>query len=62
MGLFDLLLGSNKENDDDLHKKMEWNKFSEEEKELVEKGDYDIYNMEDSCDDDLDEDDYYYDK
>ena len=62
MGLFDFLLNLNdEEKDDTKEQEMEWNKFSEREKEEFKNSDYDIYNFEDS-EDELDEDDYYYDK
>ena len=62
MGLLDFLLNLNdEEKDDTKEQEMEWNKFSEREKEEFKNGDYDIYNFEDS-EDELDEDDYYYDK
>ena len=65
MGLLNFILNLSENKDDknaDLEREMDWNKFSDEEKDLVRNGDYDIYNLEDSDDDNLDEDDYYYDK
>ena len=38
---------------------MEWNNLDDYEKEEVRKGNYDVYNFEDSNDVDLDDDDYY---
>ena len=65
MGLFNILVGLLNGNDDDnqkdkrLEQEMEWNYFDDYEKDEVRKGNYDIYNFEDSEDEDLDEDDYY---
>ena len=67
MGLFNFLLGlSEMANETEketkrkkLEQEMEWNNFDDYEKEEVRKGNYDIYNFEDSRDVDLDEDDYY---
>ena len=42
-----------------LEKEMELNNLDDYEKEEVRKGNYDVYNFEDSSDVDLDEDDYY---
>ena len=42
-----------------LEKEMEWHNLDDYEKEEVRKGNYDVYNFEDSRDVDLDEDDYY---
>ena len=67
MGLFSFLLGlseaiedSNKEvKNKQLEQEMEWNNLDDYEKEEVRKGNYDVYNFEDSNDVDLDDDDYY---
>ena len=67
MGLFSFLLGlsdaiedSNKEvKNKRLEQEMEWNNLDDYEKEEVRKGNYDVYNFEDSNDVDLDDDDYY---
>lgn len=67
MGLFSFLVGlSNAMEDNDkneskkrLEQEMNWNHLDEYEKEEVRKGNYDVYNFEDSTDIDLDEDDYY---
>ncbi len=67
MGLFSFLLGLNetinetekKEKQKKLEQEMNWNNFDDYEKEEIRKGNYDIYNFEDSMDEDLDEDDYY---
>lgn len=65
MGLFNILGGLLNGNDDDnqkdkrLEQEMEWNYFDDYEKDEVRKGNYDIYNFEDSEGEDLDEDDYY---
>ena len=65
MGLFSILLGMTDDNekknklDLKIEQEMEWNNFDEYEKEEVRKGNYDVYNFEDSNDVELDEDDYY---
>lgn len=67
MGLFNFLLGLSEAIEDNdkksknnrLEKEMEWNNLDDYEKEEVRKGNYDVYNFEDSRDVDLDEDDYY---
>lgn len=67
MGLFSFLLGLSEALDDNdkevknkrLEQEMEWNNLDDYEKEEVRKGNYDVYNFEDSNDVDLDEDDYY---
>ncbi len=60
MGLFSFLLGLDKDNKDDLEKEMDWHNLDDYEKEEVCKGNYDVYNFEDSYDEvELDEDDYY---
>ena len=67
MGLFSFLLGlsdaledSDKEvKNKQLEQEMEWNNLDDYEKEEVRKGNYDVYNFEDSNDVDLDDDDYY---
>lgn len=67
MGLFNFLFGlseimednDKKSKNNRLEKEMEWNNLDDYEKEEVRKGNYDVYNFEDSSDVDLDEDDYY---
>ena len=63
MGLFSIIVGLLNSNDEEknnkLEQEMEWNNLDEYEKEEVRKGNYDVYNFEDSSDIDLDEDDYY---
>lgn len=67
MGLFSFLLGLSEAIEDNdkevknkrLEQEMEWNNLDDYEKEEVRKGNYDVYNFEDSNDVDLDEDDYY---
>ena len=67
MGLISILLGLDKALKDNekeekqkrLEKEMNWHHFDDYEKEEVRKGNYDVYNFEDSLDEDLDEDDYY---
>ena len=67
MGLFSFLLGLSDAIDDNdkevknkrLEQEMEWNNLDDYEKEEVRKGNYDVYNFEDSNDVDLDDDDYY---
>jgi hypothetical protein len=43
-----------------LEKEMNYYGLEEHEKEAVRRGDYEPYNFEDSEDEELDEDDYYY--
>ncbi len=61
--IFDFVDEINKNEEDEkmkkLEKEMDWNNLDDYEKEEVRKGHYDIYNFEDSMDEDLDEDDYY---
>lgn len=67
MGLFSFLFGLSDALDDNdkevknkrLEQEMEWNNLDDYEKEEVRKGNYDVYNFEDSNDVDLDDDDYY---
>ena len=67
MGLFSFLLALSEAIEDNdkevknkrLEQEMEWNNLDDYEKEEVRKGNYDVYNFEDSNDVDLDEDDYY---
>lgn len=67
MGLLKFILGLSEimdENEKDkkkqkLEQEMEWNHLDNYEKEEVRKGNYDVYNFEDSIDENLDEDDYY---
>ena len=67
MGLFNFLFGlseimednDKKSKNNRLEKEMELNNLDDYEKEEVRKGNYDVYNFEDSSDVDLDEDDYY---
>ncbi len=68
MGLFNFLFGlseimednDKKSKNNRLEKEMELNNLDDYEKEEVRKGNYDVYNFEDSSDVDLDEDDYYF--
>ncbi len=67
MGLFSFILGmtesadkySKDEKKKKLEQEMDWNNLDDYEKEEVRKGNYDVYNFEDSEDAYLDEDDYY---
>lgn len=67
MGLFSFILGvadnvdkyAKDEKKKKLEQEMDWNNLDDYEKEEVRKGNYDVYNFEDSKDIDLDEDDYY---
>ncbi len=67
MGLFDFLLGldkirsenEKKEKEKKLEQEMDWHNLDDYEKEEVRNGNYDVYNFEDSIDEDLDDDDYY---
>jgi hypothetical protein len=66
MGIFSTLLSLSEEADkakkkkdkSKLEREMSARDLEEWQKELVRKGDYDVYNFEE---DDLEEDDYYYD-
>ena len=68
MGLISILFGLNKtlessekeEKQKRLEKEMDYHNLDDDEKEEVRKGNYDIYNFEDTLDEDLDEDDYYF--
>lgn len=65
MGLFNFLLGLDETRNEEekkekrLEKEMDWHNLDDYEKEEVRNGNYDVYNFEDSLDEDLDEDDYY---
>ena len=67
MGLLKFILGLSEIMDENekekkkqkLEQEMEWNRLDDYEKEEVRKGNYDVYNFEDSIDENLDEDDYY---
>lgn len=67
MGLISILLGIDKALKEDekeekqkrLEEEMDRHHLDDYEKEEVHKGNYDVYNFEDSLDEDLDEDDYY---
>ena len=67
MGLFSFILGVSEgieeyekgEKKKKLEQEMDWHNLDEHEKEEVRKGNYDVYNFEDSSDAELDEDDYY---
>ncbi len=67
MGLISILLGLDKalrdnekeEKQKRLEKEMNWHHLDDYEKEEVRKGNYDVYNFEDSLNENLDEDDYY---
>lgn len=67
MGLFSFLLGLDEERRENekqekekrIEQEMAWHNLDDYEKEEVRNGNYDVYNFEDSVDEDLDEDDYY---
>lgn len=65
MGLFNFLLSLDETRNEEekkekrLEQEMDWYNLDDYEKEEVRNGNYDVYNFEDSLDEDLDEDDYY---
>lgn len=65
MGLFNFLLSLDETRNEEekkekrLEQEMDWHNLDDYEKEEVRNGNYDVYNFEDSLDEDLDEDDYY---